>query len=87
LSLGNSRGSRNLRRSAALFFLSLIVIASGLSCRDGGKQSATPSPSAIGTAVASPTPSAHSDCSRYGLPPFLTCSTRPPAEQPPDHAA
>jgi hypothetical protein len=57
LSLGNSRGSRNLRRSAALFFLSLTVIASGLSCRDGGKQPATPSPSAIGTAAASPTPS------------------------------
>jgi hypothetical protein len=57
LAKGHSRGSRNLRRTAALSFLGLLALASALSCRDSGDHAATPSPATTAAATAPSTPS------------------------------
>jgi len=57
LAKDHSRGSRNLRRTAALLFLGLLALASALSCRDGGDHAATPSPATTAAATATTTPS------------------------------
>jgi immune inhibitor A len=46
-----------LGRTAALLFLGLLIIASVVSCRDNGKQTATPPPATTTSADASATPS------------------------------
>jgi immune inhibitor A len=56
LAKANSRGSRNVRRSAALFFLGLFAFLAATACQDSGGHPATPSP-AQETAVATSTPS------------------------------
>lgn len=53
---GHPRGSRNLPRSAALFLLGLLLLASGLSCRNGGDHGAAPVATTTPAITASSTP-------------------------------